>query len=90
MKIIFNSRLARLLPRRFIAITIAEWILIKNSVITSEKLKHEQRHVTHWRACGYVLFPLAYLIGWVLGGFSYHRNWFERDARRHEKIISNS
>lgn len=85
MKVIYDSRLIRLLPDWVAAITLAEWVLVRAPWASNRLLRHEARHVRQWRWCGYVLFPLAYLIGWVLGGFSYFNNWFERDARAHEK-----
>jgi hypothetical protein len=85
MKVIFNSRIANLiLSKRFHIITLAEWILVKGSTISARSLRHEKRHVKQWRWFGYVLFPPAYLLAWILCGFSYRRNWFEVDARAHE------
>ena len=86
MTVIYNSRICRLLPSWVAAITLAEWICIRGPSASNRLLRHEARHVRQWRWFGYVLFPVAYLVGWALAGFSYAGNWFERDARAHEQI----
>lgn len=43
-------------------------------------LFHEDRHSTQWALLG-PLFPVAYAVAWMVAGFSYRDNWFERDAR---------
>ena len=50
-------------------------------------MRHEEAHVRQWRRWGYVLFPLAYLMGSLIGlvrGSAYRLNPFEVAARRAE------
>lgn len=44
---------------------------------------HELRHIFDRHRLGW-RFLGAYLLGWVLAGFNYHRNRFERWAREAE------
>ena len=64
------------------AITLVERVYASGYIIEWSQW-HEWRHVQQWRWFGYVLFPLAYgigaLIGWLRGDV-YWWNPFEVDA----------
>jgi hypothetical protein len=87
MRVVYNVRWLRRLPVTISAITIGEWVLTPLRMLPNHTLWHEQRHVEQWRTWLYVCYPPAYLIAWIAAGFSYRRNWFERDATRYEHIM---
>ena len=68
MWIVYNSKIFKamkathLVKKRFVAITLAEWILTDRQPggLSSRLILHERRHVWQWRRHLYVLFPIAY------------------------------
>lgn len=83
MKVIYNSIWP--LSKRFIAITLGPFVFTPLDKLSSEILAHEYRHTKQWMWFLYVGFPIAYLIGFLIGG-SYINNWFEKDARKYGKL----
>lgn len=74
-------------PKGFRALTLAEWIFVRGPTLSPALMRHEEAHVRQWRRWGYVLFPLAYLVGAGIGvvrGDAYRLNPFEIAARRAE------
>jgi hypothetical protein len=64
------------------AITLGERVLT-TGFINEWAQWHEWRHVKQWRLCGYILFPLVYGLGAVIGmfrGHYYYKNPLEIDA----------
>lgn len=87
MWVIYESRLFRLMkrfhviPKRFAAVTLFEWILTDRVRLSRRTILHEQRHVWQYRWHLYVLFLPAY--GLLALIYRYKNHPYERDARRY-------
>lgn len=78
----------RIIRSRFVPFGANTWawvpwpntILVKPGVaLTRSFIAHELSHVLQWRRLG-PLFPIAYLVAWVLARFQYADNYFEARA----------
>ena len=89
MKVIYKSKLFKLMkqlklvPKRFAAITLFEWILTDRLSLTAEIIFHEQRHVWQYRWHLYVFFLPIYWLLLIIYGYKNHP--YERDARQYAK-----
>ena len=83
MKVHYRSWIARvMLPRRYVAITLASHVLTRESWLDERTLRHERAHVEQWRRHGLAGFLARYL--WYHFRYGYSRNPFEVEARRTE------
>lgn len=74
----------KLWPKPFIGRIFRKTIyLLEGTPVTRQLIAHELRHIFDRRRWQY-LWLLAYGGAWVIAGFSYKRNWFERKAREAE------
>ena len=89
MWIIYKSRLFRLLkylrliPEKYIALTLFEWILTDRSHLLIKIKLHEQRHVWQYRWHLYVFFLPMY--GLLALFYSYEKHPYEIDAVRYSE-----
>lgn len=95
MRIVYDSKILkamkaiRLIKKRFVAITLFEWILTDRQPggLTWRTILHERRHVWQWRWHLYLLFPIAYgllaIWAWWKTGNPHQDHPYERDARRY-------
>lgn len=64
------------------------WVPVPDLIVVRERkfashrrlIAHELQHVIQHNVYGW-MFYVHYVWGWVTAGFSYRRNWMERDAR---------
>ena len=82
MQIKYNSWLAKLLPKRFVAITIWRTIHIRGFTASPALLSHEKQHVIQWEENGFFKFAVLYL--WYSIRYGYYNNPFEVEARKAE------
>lgn len=79
MKIVYESRLAELLPEGSIAFTFRETVYVKGARITLSQLLHESEHVRQFRAYGTIGFLLRHF--WYRATLGYQANPLEVQAR---------
>jgi len=83
----YRSLLARLfLPKRYVAITLSNHVLTRETSLDGRILRHESAHVEQWRRYGLVGFLARYL--WYHFKYGYARNPFEIAARKAEKSLA--
>ena len=79
----YRSLLARLfLPKRYVAITLSNHVLTRETSLDERVLRHEGVHVEQWRRYGLAGFLARYL--WYHFKYGYSGNPFEVEARRAE------
>lgn len=67
---------------------VAAWVPVPGLIVARSAefalrrhlIAHELQHIVQHNVYGWSFYPM-YLWGWVRAGFSYRRNWMERDAR---------
>lgn len=83
MRVHYESRLARaLLPKRYLAITLASHVLTREPRLSESVLRHERVHVEQWKRHGKLGFLIRYL--WCHFRHGYEKNPYEIEARRAE------
>lgn len=82
----YRSLLARLfLPKRYVAITLSNHVLTRETSLDERVLRHERVHVEQWRRYGLFGFLVRYL--WYHFKYGYDANPFEIEAREAEKSL---
>lgn len=73
------------------AITFPWAIYSKKLPLSKRDSNHEFIHICQMKELLYLFFYPLYLIGWVIGGFKYENNCFEKEAfdnENNEKYMS--
>lgn len=48
---------------------------------------HEAIHTAQWKELLYILYPIAYLLGYIFAGFDYKKNVFEKEAYQNQENL---
>jgi hypothetical protein len=82
VQVVYESRLMRLVPKRFIAMTLGRTIHVRGTHLPVWVLRHELAHVRQWERYGRVGFLARYL--WQCARYGYANAPLELEAEAAE------